>query len=464
MALQTAVTEEQLQQDWQWNWRTVGTKVTELNEELQFPWADQLWFASVQDATIEPKLTTVQTLQVLENLKITHQSGVYGQQGEGIQFPTSWALARIRELGEDELVRKLNAEWTSNRRAETMTAQQAENLAERLREADATQEDFDQMQQAAAARLQAQVAAAEDPEEVQQQLEAAVQDLAKILLEDADAKDAEGVGGLPTTGEASGSGGADLGDNAATGNELSQTLPGLDLVRTRQTIQTTYWTTGKWSGKKNKMEIWIKQATDADRTTAMLGLPRLRRPITEGERLLDQGSGLHTTLVYLEPSISPPQLLEDALSFQMEAYLKSFPDQNITLAFDPSDCEDMLLIRQSEEVNSVFVLVHTLRCWILRYSELRWHIKNYVPGRQAWHYVAEAVQHQRRAVLTGIHMSIKGVGMKDEDDERSPGAARKGSLQKAAKAEAAGSKLFAGTSLHAGPRKLQRSQVRSRSC
>ena len=227
----------------------------------------------------------------------------------------------------------------------------------------------------------------------------------------------------------------------------------------------TYWTTGSWSGRKDKMEIWVVESATEDRTTVMLGLPRLRRPITEGEKLLNQGTGLHITLAYIEPAISPPQLLEDALSYQLEAFTRSFADQNVTLELDPSDCDNMLLVRQSEGVNSIFKLVHSLRCWILRYADLPWHIKNYVPGRQVWHYVATAIQHQRKAVLTGIHMSTKGVGMQeDEDVTEAPTIARKTALAKAAKAETKGSKLFAGTSLDAAPQKLQRNQVRSRSC
>ena len=124
----------------------------------------------------------------------------------------------------------------------------------------------------------------------------------------------------------------------------------------------------------------------------------------------------------------------------------------------------MLLVRQSEDTNSVWSLVHCLRCWALRYADLAWHIKNYVPGRQAWNYVAEAHQHQRRVVMSGIHMSTVGVTMREEMDDTTPTRARKSALAKAAKAEAQGSRLFAGTSLDIASRKNKQERVRSRSC
>ena len=158
----------------------------------------------------------------------------------------------------------------------------------------------------------------------------------------------------------------------------------------------------------------------------------------------------------------PPQLLEDALNYQLESFIRGFADQSITLEFSQADCNDMLLVRQSAAENSIWKPVHCLRCWVLRYADLAWHIKNYVPGRQAWHYVAEAHQHQRRAVLSGIHMSTAGVIMREEMEETTPTRARKSALAKAAKAEAQGSKFFAGTSLDTASRKQER--VRSRSC
>ena len=349
-----------------------------------------------------------------------------------------------------------------------MTAQQAVNLAERLHEVEATMDDYEQVQRAAASR-QVQGAAEKASEEIQHQCEAAMEDLAKILQEN-DSNQPTGEATSSATGtlrarrfEAIAAADAEAG---TLQQPAAQTLPGPDQFQVRRVLMVTYWTTGSWTGRKDKMEIWIKESVSENRSTAMLGLPRLRRPITEGEKLLDQGTGLHITLAYIEPAISPPQLLEDALGFRLEEFTKNFADQNVTIEFDPSDCDNMLLVRQSEGVNSIFRLVHNLRCWILRYAELPWHIKNYVPGRQAWHYVAEAVQHQRRAVLTGIHMSTKGIGTMQEEDEMmvAPNAARKTALEKAAKAETKGSKLFMGTSLDAAPKKLQRNQVRSRSC
>ena len=487
------------------------------------------------------ELSTKQTFQILENLEATHLSGAYGPNGEGILFPTNWALARIRELGEDG-----NRTADSGNPVTPMTQQQAENLAETLHEMEATMEDFNKIKRMATPTLgsrqqpadkgaQSSGAAVDAPEEIQHQCDAAVEDLAKILTEAEAAGEWVDYGKTTVTdnfakilqeAEASGEwvnydklreafnkdgpcllGTALLADKASSSTAgtlqqpakdthspattprplrahrfeaiaaanaeagtlqqpAAQTLPGPDQFQVRRVLMVTYWTTGSWTGRKDKMEIWIKESVSENRSTAMLGLPRLRRPITEGEKLLDQGTGLHITLAYIEPAISPPQLLEDALGFRLEEFTENFADQNVTIEFDPSDCDNMLLVRQSEGVNSIFRLVHNLRCWILRYAELPWHIKNYVPGRQAWHYVAEAVQHQRRAVLTGIHMSTKGIGTMQEEDEmiEAPNAARKTALEKAAKAETKGSKLFIGTSLDAAPKKLQRNQVRSRSC
>ena len=106
-----------LTKDWDMNWRAVGTKVTELNEKFKFPWDSQLWYITVAEAAMAAELSTKQTFQILENLEATHLSGAYGQQGEGIQNPTGWALERIKDLNEDELVRKLNADFVANRRA-----------------------------------------------------------------------------------------------------------------------------------------------------------------------------------------------------------------------------------------------------------------------------------------------------------------------------------------------------------
>ena len=175
---------------------------------------------------------------------------------------------------------------------EAMTQQQADNRAKILHEMKATEEDFDKIKRIA----------------------------------------------VPT-----------IGSKKAFREEQAQTLPSHDQFRVRDTLITTYWTSGNWSGRKDKLEVWaIDSKITVDTTAVMLGLPRLKRPIMDGEKLLEQSDSLHVTLAYISPAMQPPQLLEDALNYQLESYTKSFVDQNITLSFGQSNCNNMLLITESQ--------------------------------------------------------------------------------------------------------------------
>ena len=249
--------------------------------------------------------------------------------------------------------------------------------------------------------------------------------------------------------------------------EKAQTLPSPDLMSkwramedVRHSLNSSYWTAGRWTGDANKLQIWAQESKKSPGTTiVMLMMPKLRRPCEPGERLTEQQDGLHITIAYIRPLVQS-FLLTDALAYQLDRHLKAVASPDVHLELKASSYKDMLLVKAEPSGGSaIWHITHLMRTWVLQYMELGFHLRNYNAGRQAWHYEArhrpglgnpEAEVH-----LPGMHLSIPGVKAADGDEDQD----RKKILAEAASYKAKGSKAFDNTSLDVTEPRLARKEV-----